>query len=70
MTMIRVSDEMKNNMPRIQCGTSLVDVVRIFTQHHINAAPVVNSQDEVIGFVSESDCMHALISGSYYCDKP
>jgi CBS domain-containing protein len=70
MTMIRVSDEMKNNMPRIKCGMSLVDVVTIFTQHHINAAPVVNSQDELIGFVSESDCMHALISGSYYCDKP
>lgn len=70
MTMTRVSDEMKKNTPRIKCGMSLADVVTLFTQQHINAAPVVNSQDEVIGFVSESDCMHALISGSYYCDKP
>lgn len=70
MTMQRVMNEMKINAPSIPCGTSLVAVVELFAKHQINAVPVVNPANEVIGFVSESDCMQALISGSYHCDKP
>jgi len=68
--MQRVMNEMKINAPSIPCGTSLVAVVDLFAKHQINAVPVVNSTNEVIGFVSESDCLQALISGSYHCDKP
>jgi len=70
MTMQRVMNKMKINAPSIPCGTSLVAVVDLFAKHQINAVPVVNSTNEVIGFVSESDCLQALISGSYHCDKP
>ncbi|MDX2320189.1 MAG: CBS domain-containing protein [Moritella sp.] len=70
MTMQRVMNEMKINAPSIPCGTSLVAVVDLFAKHQINAMPVVNAENEVIGFVSESDCMKALINGSYHCDKP
>ena len=70
MTMQRVMNEMKINAPSIPCGTSLVAVVDLFAKHQISAVPVVNSTNEVIGFVSESDCLQALISGSYHCDKP
>ncbi|PKH05463.1 CBS domain-containing protein [Moritella sp. Urea-trap-13] len=70
MTMQRVMNEMKINAPSIPCGMSLVAVVELFAKHQINAVPVVNPANEVIGFVSESDCMQALISGSYHCDKP
>jgi len=68
--MQRVMNKMKINAPSIPCGTSLVAVVDLFAKHQINAVPVVNSTNEVIGFVSESDCLQALISGSYHCDKP
>ena len=70
MTMQRVMNEMKINAPSIPCGTSLIDVVELFSKHQINAVPVVSAENEVIGFVSESDCMKALINGSYHCDKP
>jgi len=70
MTMQRVMNEMKINAPSIPCGTSLVAVVDLFAEHKVNAVPVVNTEHAVIGFVSESDCMQALISGSYHCDKP
>lgn len=70
MTMQRVMNEMKINAPSIPCGTSLIAVVELFAKHQISAVPVVNSSNEVIGFVSESDCMEALINGSYHCDKP
>ena len=70
MTITRVFSEMTTNTAKVQCGTSLVEVVAILTAHQLNAAPVVNGDDQVIGLVAESDCMQALISGSYYCDKP
>ncbi|QUM86710.1 MULTISPECIES: CBS domain-containing protein [unclassified Moritella] len=70
MTMQRVMNEMKIKAPSIPCGTSLVAVVDLFAKHQISAVPVVNSTNEVIGLVSESDCLQALISGSYHCDKP
>jgi len=70
MTMQRVMNKMKINAPSIPCGTSLVAVVDLFTKYKINAVPVVSSENEVIGFVSESDCIQALISGSYHCDQP
>lgn len=70
MTMQRVMNEMKINAPSIPCGTSLIEVVELFAKHQINAVPVVNADNDVIGFVSESDCMKALINGSYHCDKP
>jgi len=68
--MQRVMNKMKINAPSIPCGTSLVAVVDLFTKYKINAVPVVSSENEVIGFVSESDCIQALISGSYHCDQP
>ena len=70
MTMQRVMNEMKINAPSIPCGTSLIEVVALFAKHQINAVPVINASNEVIGVVSESDCMKALINGSYHCDKP
>ena len=60
MTMQRVMNEMKINAPSIPCGTSLIDVVELFSKHQINAVPVVSAENEVIGFVSESDCMKVV----------
>lgn len=70
MSMIRVSSKMNRNAAIVKCGTSLSDVIQLFIKHSINSAPVVNDANEVIGLVSESDSLQALLSGSYYCDKP
>lgn len=68
--MIRVSNKMNRNAAVVKCGTPLSAVIELFAKYHINSAPVVNDENEVIGLVSESDSLQALISGSYYCDKP
>lgn len=70
MSMTRVSSKMNRNAAMVKCGTSLADVIQLFSKHSINSVPVVNDSNEVIGLVSESDSLQALLSGSYYCDKP
>lgn len=39
------------------------------TKHHLTGAPVVDEQSNLIGFVSEYDCLQQLMQSSYYCDN-
>ncbi len=39
------------------------------TKHGLPGAPVVNKLGELIGYVSEYDCLKQLMQSSYYCDN-
>jgi len=39
------------------------------SKHHLPGAPVVNKVGELIGYVSEYDCLQQLMQSSYYCDN-
>lgn len=39
------------------------------TKHALPGAPVVNRDGELIGYVSEYDCLKQLMQASYYCDN-
>ena len=39
------------------------------TNHGLPGAPVVNDNGELIGYVSEYDCLKALLQSSYYSDN-
>lgn len=40
------------------------------TKHQLPGAPVVNESGELIGYVSEFDCLQQLMQSSYYHDNP
>lgn len=44
-------------------GTAITDVVRTFTAGGLSGAPVVDEGDRVVGFVSETDLLGALLRG-------
>ncbi len=52
----------------VEAGTHLSAVVRTLLEHHILGLPVVDSAHRVIGFVSEQDCIHAIMVSSYHCE--
>ncbi|WP_426416921.1 CBS domain-containing protein [Aestuariirhabdus sp. LZHN29] len=66
---IRVSDYMTRNHPPIACGTDLGVVVERLTKEHVPGLPVVDDQHKVVGWVSEQDCIRAVVNESYYCDQ-
>lgn len=39
------------------------------SKHHLPGAPVVNKLGELIGYVSEYDCLQHLMQSSYYGDN-
>ena len=41
----------------IKTGTELTEVVDALLQHKFTGLPVVDSQNKVVGFVSEHDCL-------------
>ncbi|MBS8240175.1 CBS domain-containing protein [Marinobacter lipolyticus] len=68
MRSLKVSDVMWNHIEPIRCGTPLTRVVKILLQNHVSGLPVVDDHRKVIGFISEQDCIHALLVSSYHCE--
>ncbi|GAA3928260.1 CBS domain-containing protein [Litoribacillus peritrichatus] len=54
----------------IHCDTSLADVIKALDEYQLSGAPVVNQNNQVIGFISEYDCLKAILKSSYHCDEP
>lgn len=52
----------------IKTGTELTEVVDALLQHKFTGLPVVDSQNKVVGFVSEQDCLRKLLISSYHCE--
>lgn len=68
MCALRVSDVMFNHIEPIRCGTPLTEVVKALLENHISGLPVVDANRRLLGFVSEQDCIHALLVSNYHCE--
>ena len=68
MCALRVADVMSNHIAPIRCGTPLTKVVKALLENHISGLPVVDASRRLLGFVSEQDCIHALLVSNYHCE--
>lgn len=66
MQSLKVSDVMWNHIEPIRCGTPLTKVVKTLLHNHVTGLPVVDDHRKVIGFISEQDCIHALLVSNYH----
>lgn len=66
MRSLTVSDVMWSHIEPIRCGTPLAKVVKRLLTHHVTGLPVVDNELRVVGFVSEQDCIHALLVSRYH----
>ncbi len=66
MQSLKVSDVMWNHIEPIRCGTPLTKVVKTLLHNHVTGLPVVDDHRRVIGFISEQDCIHALLVSNYH----
>lgn len=69
MDSILVRDVMDASIVPLQPETSLAEAVDRITDSHHLGLPVVDSQNKLVGFISEQDCIKYVISGSYYADS-
>lgn len=63
---ILVSDYMTRNLITFRPSDSISSVIQTFIEHNISGGPVVNEKDELVGVISEGDCMKQISESRYY----
>ncbi len=66
MHTMRVRDFMANRYATVKPEHSLAAAVRVILEYHQSAAPVVDDQQQLIGLLSEADCMRATLVEGYF----
>ena len=63
---ITVGDFMTVNMYKFYAGQSVLEVMETLLKYRISGGPVVNQQNELIGIISEGDCIKQISESRYY----
>ncbi len=63
---ILVSDYMKPVTVHFSSTTSVEEVVKSLIKNKLVGAPVLDNNKQLIGFISEKDCLKQMVNDSYY----
>ena len=63
---IIVSDYMTTNLIVFKPKQSVLEVINILITHKISGGPVVNDNYELVGIISEGDCIKQISESRYY----
>ncbi|WP_299120933.1 CBS domain-containing protein [uncultured Winogradskyella sp.] len=65
-TSLKVKDYMTTNLITFRPDQSVQEVVESLIKHKISGGPVVNEKQELVGIISEGDCLKQLSESRYY----
>ena len=63
---VSVSDYMTRNLITFRPEQTVEEVIQKLIQHKISGGPVVNEKNELIGIISEGDCIKQISDNRYY----
>ena len=63
-----VRDYMAGRLVKFKPDMEVLDAIHELVEHRIAGAPVVNDQGELIGMLSETDCLKVALNAGYYGD--
>ncbi len=63
---ISVRDHMATNLITFREDQTIEEVIGALTDANISGAPVINEKNELLGVISEGDCLKALMSEKYH----
>ncbi len=61
-----VSDHMTRKLITFRPEQSIEEVMNILVKKNISGGPVVNDKDELVGMISEGDCLKQVVKGKYH----
>ncbi|MBT3145711.1 CBS domain-containing protein [Neptunomonas phycophila] len=67
--MFKVKHLMSHQVTPLTMETCLTDAVDQLLSSGFLGLPVVDEKKQLVGFLSEQDCIKALITDSYHCDS-
>lgn len=65
-TPLKVSDYMTTNLITFTPNQSIESVMQSLIKHRISGGPVVNEKRELVGVISEGDCIKQISESRYY----
>ena len=65
-TPIKVSDYMTRDLITFRPNQSVMEVIETLVKNKISGGPVVNDNNELLGIISEGDCIKQLNESRYY----
>ncbi len=65
-TAIKVSDYMSTNLITFRPEQSVLEVMNTLIKNKISGGPVINEKKELLGIISEGDCMKQISESRYY----
>jgi len=63
---IGAEDYMSKNPLTFSEDTDLFEAIHLLLERKLTGATVVNDKQEVVGVISEIDCLKAILDGAYY----
>lgn len=63
---IKVSDFMSTSLTTFKPEQSIPEVIEVLIRNRISGGPVVNDKYELVGIISEGDCIKQLSDSQYY----
>lgn len=63
-----VRDYMAAHLVKFKPDTDVLDAVHELVKHRVAGAPVVNDHGELVGMLSEFDCLKVALEAGYYGD--
>ena len=67
--MLQVRDHMQPLTHSLHPGLGLTEALDRLHRANLGGLPVLDDHQHLVGFLSEQDCIPALLTGSYHCDS-
>ncbi|NKF52652.1 CBS domain-containing protein [Shewanella sp. WXL01] len=68
MDSIKIQDHMDRQPVLLKPDMSLAVAVELLLDSKKNGAPVIGENGELVGFLSQQDCLAVMLKSSYHCD--
>jgi CBS domain-containing protein len=62
----RVQDYMSGKLVTFLPDTDILDAIHTLVQHRISGAPIVDNHGNLVGMISEFDCMKVVLTSGYH----
>jgi CBS domain-containing protein len=63
-----VKDYMASAMITLKPGVDIVEAAQTLQEYRLSGAPVLDDHSRLVGFLSEKDCLHTVLSAVYNQD--
>jgi CBS domain-containing protein len=70
MLSILVKDHMQNNAQAVSVTANVKEVIEHLFKTNMTGVPVIDETEQVVGFVSEQDCIKEMLNSAFFHQEP